>query len=402
MKIGIIREGKIPPDSRAPLTPKQCAYLMQHFGVDIVVEPSPIRCYPDAEYAALGVPLSHDLSDCDALMGIKEVPIDQLIPHKTYMFFSHTIKEQPYNRKLLQAVLAKGIRLLDYEVMTDEQGRRLIAFGKFAGMVGAHNALWTWGQRTGAFALPRMKDCFDYEAAKECYHAIAWPAVKIVLTGTGRVGTGAAEVLHDMGILQVSPQEFLQNNFDEAVFTQLTPQDYAARADGQAFHTRDFYAHPEAYQSIFAPYTRTADIMINGIFWDKRAPAFFTADDMRQPDFRIRVIADITCDIAPVSSIPSTLRASTIADPVYGYDLRTGEEIAPFQPHGVDVMAIDNLPSEMPRDASSAFGEMFIHQVLPELLKPQSAMIERATIAENGELGAHFQHLRAYAGLVEA
>ncbi len=399
MKIGIIREGKIPPDSRTPLTPEQCAHLVRDLHMDVMVEPSPIRCYPNAEYMDFHIALSHDMHECDVLMGIKEVPVDQLIPNKTYLFFSHTIKAQAHNRKLLQAVLSKNIRLLDYEVMTDDMGRRLIAFGKFAGMVGAHNALWTWGRRTGEFQLPRMKDCFDYEAAKDHYFQVKWPPVKIVVTGSGRVGTGAIEVLHDMGILQVNPREFLENEFDEAVFTQVAPQDYVARKDRQAFHTREFYAHPEAYESIFTPFTHAADIMINGIFWDKRAPAFFTVEDMRHPDFRIRVIADITCDIAPESSIPSTLRPSSIANPVYGYDPVTGEEIAPFQPHGVDMMAIDNLPSEMPRDASRAFGDMFIHHILPELRLPHSKVIERATIAANGELGPHFQYLREYVGM---
>lgn len=399
MKIGIIREGKIPPDSRTPLTPEQCAQLIQEQGLQIVVEPSQVRCYPDSEYEALRVPLSTNLDDCDVLMGIKEVPVDHLIPGKTYLFFSHTIKEQAYNRKLLQAVLARNIRLVDYEVMTDEQGRRLIAFGKFAGMVGAHNALWTWGKRSGDFQLPRMKDCFDYEMAKTYYHLIQWPAIKIVVTGSGRVSMGAVEVLNDMGILQVSPDEFLESDFEEAVFTQLVSRHYVERRDGRPFHAREFYAHPEAYQSSFAPYTSTTDIFINGIFWDPRAPAFFTAEDMRRPDFRIRAIADVTCDIAPESSVPSTLRPSSIASPVYGYDPETGFEIPPFQPGGIDVMAIDNLPSEMPRDASRAFGEQFMYHVLPELLRSNSKVIERATVAADGELGAHFQYLRGYVGM---
>ena len=396
MKIGIIREGKTPPDTRTPLTPEQCAHLIRDLQLDVRVEPSHIRCYTNAEYMDFHVPVSADMEACDVLMGIKEVPVDQLIPDKTYLFFSHTIKAQPYNRRLLQEILKRRIRLLDYEVMTDEQSRRLIAFGKFAGMVGAHNALWTWGMRSGDFQLPRMKDCFDYEAAKDHYHKINWPSVKIVVTGSGRVGTGAVEVLHDMGILQVSPAEFLENEFEEAVFTQITPHDYVARKDGKSFHTRDFYAHPDQYHSIFERFTRTADIMINGIFWDKRAPAFFTAEQMKNPDFRIRVMADVTCDIAPESSIPCTVRASSIANPVYGYDLQTGTETAPFLSNSIDVMAIDNLPSEMPRDASRSFGDQFIHHILQELLRPDSAVIERATIAENGQLGKHFQYLQSY------
>jgi len=179
MKIGIIREGKTPPDSRVPLNPEQCAYLIKEKNVDIVVQPSPKRCFPDENYLALGVPMSEDLSDRDVLMGVKEVPIDQLLPNKTYFFFSHTIKKQVYNRSLLQAIIEKNIRLIDYEVLTNEHGKRLIAFGKFAGMVGAHNGIMTYGTRTGLYTLKRMKDCLDYEEATSIYQKMKLPALML-------------------------------------------------------------------------------------------------------------------------------------------------------------------------------------------------------------------------------
>jgi len=400
MKIGLIREGKTPPDSRVPLTPAQCKKLIDTYQVDLCVQPSPGRCYTDAEYEAMGVPLQEDLSDRTILMGVKEVPVDQLIPAKTYFFFSHTIKEQAYNRSLLQTILAKNIRLIDYEVLTNEQGKRVIAFGKWAGMVGAHNGLFTYGARTGAFALPQMKHFHDYQAARSAYAAQEWPPIKIVLTGTGRVGTGAAKVLQDMGIRQVDPSAFLKDPFDEAVFTQLRVADYVTSKDGKAFKTKEFYQHPELFASSFAPFTRVADIMINGIFWDNRAPQFFTAEDMARDEFSIQVIADVTCDIAPVSSIPSTLRASTIADPIFGYDPKTGKEVPPHTPGSIDMMTIDNLPNELPRDASEAFGEQFITHVMPELLREQSDLLDRATVATDGELGTHFAYLEGYVGAI--
>ncbi len=400
MKIGIIREGKVPPDSRAPLTPKECKQAMQDFSVEIVVEASPIRCYRDEEYLREGIPITQDLGDCDMLLGIKEVPVGQLIPGKTYFFFSHTIKKQPHNRKLLWAVLDKNIRLIDYEVLTDEHGNRLIAFGRFAGMVGAHNALWTFGQRTGAFSMPRMKDFHDYQEAREFYKTVNFPALKIVLTGTGRVATGAVEVLRDMGIEQVSPEDFLVNTFPHAVFTQLDSPHYVARKDGKPYLKADFYQNPSRYKNIFAPYYCAADIMVNGIYWDCNAPAFFTLDEMAHPGFKLQVIADVTCDIGPVSSIPATLRASTIADPVFGFDPKTGEETAPHQPSSVDMMTIDNLPNEMPRDASEAFGQQFLKHVLPELCKAKSRVIEEATIAQDGQLTAHFRYLEDYVNVI--
>lgn len=396
MKIGIIKEGKIPSDSRTPLVPDQCRYILGHFPVELVVQRSPHRSYDDGEYEKAGIPLCDDLNDCDVLMGVKEVPVNMLLPEKTYFFFSHTVKKQPHNRRLLQAILEKHIRLIDYELLTDEHGRRLIAFGRFAGMVGAHNALFTYGQRTGLFSLKRMRDCHDYEEAKAIYRSIAFPPVRVVVTGGGRVGSGACEVLLDMGFQRVAPHDFLTRNFDFPVFTQLNPEQYAARKDGMPFTPQDYYDHPEEFTSAFFPYARVADIFINGIFYDRRAPAFFTIEEMKKPGFYIQVIADVTCDIVPHSSIPSTIRASTIENPVYGFDPVSRSETQPYQDGTVDVMAIDNLPNEMPRDSSHAFGAAFIEKILPELLLSHSRVIERATIADKGHLAPHFMYLQDF------
>jgi len=397
IKIGIIREGKVPPDARVPLTPEQCAEAQVEFPVKFLVEPSPVRCFKDEEYTAHGVTLSHDLSDCDVLLGVKEVPLERLMPDKTYLFFSHTIKKQPYNRPLLRAVLEKNIRLIDYEVLTDEHGQRLIAFGFYAGVVGAHNGLWTYGQRTGAFSLPRLHESHDYAEVQEVYAQLQLPPLRIVLTGTGRVSTGAAKNLRDMGIVQVTPQEFLEKDFPHAVFTQLQAADYVARLDGEVFEKNHFYQNSTAYRSTFAPYYRRADIFINGIFYDGQAPAFFTREEMQQPDFQIKTIADITCDLMPRSSVPCTIRASKIADPVFGFDPATGLEVPPFSPGSVDVMAIDNLPSELPRDASAFFGRQLLGAIFPELLRGKdSAAIRRGMIAEGGKLTEPFEYLADY------
>lgn len=397
MKIGIIREGKTPPDSRVPLNPSQCRQLIDQ-GIRLEVQSSQVRCFTDEDYRAAGVPVVDHITDNDILLGVKEVPIDQLIAEKTYFFFSHTIKEQAYNQKLLKAVVDKNIRLIDYEVLTNEQGTRVIAFGKYAGMVGAHNALWTYGKRTGAFSLPRMNSLYDYVAAKEEYQKIKIPPVKIVLTGTGRVSGGAVEVLDDMGIKKVTPLEYVTKNYEHPVYTQLSSFFYAKRKDGVPFDSmQHFYDNPADYDSDFYHFPPCSDIMINGIYWDNAAPAFFTKEDMKSEAFKIKVIADVTCDIAPVSSIPSTLKASTIADPVFGYDPVTEKETAPYAAGIIDMMTIDNLPNEMPRDASTAFGEMFKEYVIPELLKTEvSEMLLRASVAMDGGLGPHYEYLSDY------
>ena len=398
LKVGIIREGKVPPDERAPLSPDQCAKAQALLPVQIVVQPSAIRCFKDEDYTAQGIALQEDLRDCDILMGVKEVPSDWLIPEKTYLFFSHTIKKQPYNRSLLQAVIAKNIRLIDYEVLTNENSERLVAFGYYAGIVGAHNALWTWGRRTGQFSLPRLYESHDYAQMLRVYQQTSLPSLRIVLTGSGRVASGAAKNLLDMGIAQVSPEEFLTQDFSKPVFTQIHAEHYVRHSDpGHPFDKKDYYRHGENYVSAFAPYYRRTDIFINGIFYDKKAPAFFTVTDMQQPDFQIRVVADISCDIMPGSSVPCTIRPSKITDPVYGFDPETSLETAPYLPGSVDVMAIDNLPSELPRDASVFFGEQLLQHILPEFTRAcQSEVLRRATIAEKGSLTPAFEYLQDY------
>ncbi len=396
MQIVLIRERKMPPDARVALTPAQCLQVQAQFPATLQVELAPDRCFANAEYEAAGIPLTNEPQRADLLLGIKEVPIQALIPEKTYCFFSHTIKKQAYNRDLLRTILDRGIRLIDYEVLTDARGKRLVAFGYFAGMVGAHNALYTYGRRTEAFDLPRMIDCRDYAEAKSIYAHLRLPPVRIVLTGTGRVGQGARQVLLDMGIRQVHPRDFLQQTYSAPVFTQLGVSEYVRRSDGRPFESLDFYQQPENFVSAFTPYAQTADIMINGIFWDNRAPAFFTKAEMRDPAFQIQVIADVTADIAPVASIPSSLRPSSIHRPVYGYDPVAEHEVPPHQPGVIDMMVVDNLPNELPRDASKAFGQQLIRYILPEFFRPQSEVLERATVAIDGRLGKHFQYLQDF------
>lgn len=398
LTIGLIREGKVPPDKRVPFTPVQTHEILQTFpGIGLTVQHSDIRCYRDEEYAAQGIPITEDVSGCDILMGIKEVPVDQLIPGKTYLFFSHTIKQQPYNRKLLRAILDKGIRLIDYETLRDTQNNRLVAFGRYAGIVGAYNGLWTYGKRTGLFSLRRAFDCFDINDLKLELRKVSLPPVKIILTGTGRVARGAMETLDTAGIRKVGAQDFLKRSWDEPVYVQLGSADYHFPLTGGEFNRAEFHGHPERYGSRFTDFARVADILLAGAFWNPKAPVLFTREDMLQPWFRIGTIADITCDIG--GSVPSTVRASTINDPVYDYDPVTGAEAPAFSGSGrVTVMAIDNLPCELPRSASEEFGRDLIDRILKPLIDGDiDHIIERATITENGQLTPGFEYLRDYA-----
>ncbi len=397
MKIGLIKENKIPVDKRVPMTPAQCIDAMEEFPeLEIVVQSSDIRCFSDMDYKEAGVKVVKDVSDCDILMGVKEVPKKLLIENKTYFFFSHTIKEQPYNRDLLRTILKKNIKLIDYEVLTDNAGKRIIAFGRYAGIVGAYNGIWTFGQRYNLFNIRRASKCFDLEDLKTEFGKVKLPAIKIALTGGGRVAKGAMEVLLGMNIQKVTPAEYLEENFKEAVFTQLNSRDYHFHKDGALFSRNEFYKHPEHFKSSFLNFAHQTDILIAGAYWDPGSPVLFTREQSAATDFRIRIIADITCDIE--GSIPSTKMPSTIDDPIYDYNPSDDNVEKALSDEGnITVMAVDNLPCELPRDASEDFGKELIANVLPQYWnKDKDNILQKATITEKGSLTEHFKYLSDY------
>ncbi|HZI24212.1 MAG TPA: NAD(P)-dependent oxidoreductase [Chryseolinea sp.] len=398
LSIGLLREGKIPPDKRVAFTPLQVEEIEQRFPhVKVICESSDIRCFKNDEYRSLDIEVAEDVTQCDILMGIKEVPISTLIPQKIYLFFSHTLKKQPYNRKLLQAALEKKIQLIDYEALKDKQGNRLVAFGRYAGIVGAYNGLWTYGKRYQKFSLRRAFDCFDVNDLKLELGHVRLPPIKILLTGAGRVGKGAMETLDSARIRKVNVHDFLYKKFDEPVYIQLSSGDYHTRKAGGHFNREEFHQYPDRYISHFSDFTKVTDILLAGAFWNPKAPVLFTIADMQAPDFRIRIIADITCDIN--GSIPSTQRASTIPDPIYDYDPATNSLHPAFSHDSfISVMAVDNLPCELPRSASEEFGRDLIDRILKPLLEEDSeGVIDRATITKDGKLTSHFAYLQDYA-----
>ena len=400
MKIGIVREGKVPPDQRVPLTPDQCAELKRLYPeVDLVVESSEVRRIADEEYREAGIDVVEALRSegCDVLLGVKEVPTDELIEDTTYFFFSHTYKLQPYNAKLLKAIVAKRVRLIDYELIKRANGRRVIGFGRWAGIVGAYNGIRAWGLRHGTFALPRAIDCNDMKDMVAHAKSADLPSnMKIVLTGGGRVGMGAHELLTALGLREVHADAFLHEDFHEAVFTRLDVEDYNARNDGKAFTMDEFISDPTGFKSTFAPYARVADMYIAGHYWAEGSPFLFTRNDMKAESWSVKVVADVSCDIdGPVAC---TLRPSTIADPLYGYDPATESECAFDDPHGVTVMAVDNLPCELPRDASHGFGKEMMDHVIPLLVGgDRDDMLTNATETTlEGALAPKFQYLQDY------
>jgi alanine dehydrogenase len=395
-RIGLLREGKVPVDNRVALTPAQCKWIHKNAAdVRVVVQSSPDRCYSDKEYLAAGVDVTEDISGCDILLGIKEVPEKDLVAGKTYLFFSHTRKQQPYNRGMFRAILERKITLIDYECLEHDDGQRILGFGFFAGVVGAHNGIMAYGRRTGLYELGRVHRRQNFRELIHTYFGLRLPPIKVAITGSGRVAHGVLEIMNLMEIVEVEPEEFLERGFAYPVFTQLKGGILYEHRGGKGYQREHFHQHPDQYRCNFLPYAAKADILMNGIYWDQGMPRLFEWEDLAGPVFRIRTIADITDDKG--GSVPCNLGDGTMEDPVYGVDKITRDRTAPYLSGSIDIMAVGNLPNELPRDASRYFGEQLIKHVLENLVRGGSPVIERATMVRDGRLTEAYQYLAEYA-----
>jgi len=395
LKIGLIREGKSPADNRVALTPAHCRWLHMHFPeIKILIQHSDTRCFTDSEYESAGMEVKENISECDIFLGIKEVPVDMLIANKTYLFFSHTKKLQPHNQKLFRAIIEKNITLIDYECLVHDDGQRLLGFGFFAGIVGAHNGMMAYGKRTGAFTLSPVYENKDYRHLIHTYFGLKLPNIKIAVTGSGRVAHGVLEVMNLMGVTEVEPDEYVERNFSYPVYVQLKGAELYTHKQLKTYKREHFHSNPEEYRSRFLPYVHCTNILMNGVYWDENIPRLFEAEDVNE-SFFIETIADITDD--EDGSIPINIGDQTIENPVYGIDKITKQKTPPYLHTSVDVMAVGNLPNELPRDASQYFGEQLIKFVLEDLVKGGSSTIERATMVKQGALTKAYGYLKAYA-----
>ena len=395
MKIGIIKEYKSPPDKRVVFSPEKCIETIKKFPeIEFFVEKSEIRCFSDSEYELLNIQTVSDLSHCDVLIGVKEVPVNKLINDKKYFFFSHTIKKQPYNKKLLQEILSRNIDLYDHETIVDKSNNRLIGFGYYAGVIGAYNGLRAYGLKTKSFVFPKAIDLKDRKEFNDILNTLSIPSIKILLSGKGRVGSGTKEVLDFLKIKEVSPNDFINNNYNEAVYSNIDVLDY------NFSHTientvSNFYKFPEKFVSTFSKFSSIADIYFAGHYHNPKAPKLITLNDMKKSNFNIDVIADISCDID--GPIACTIRASTINDPIYGFHKSNSIECDFLNPDAIAVMAVDNLPCELPRDSSEMFGEMFLKHVIPSFFNDdKDDILKNPQMTSNGQLTPRFKYLSDY------
>ena len=404
IKVGILKETKHPIDNRVALTPDQIVALQEKFPQSqFYVQRSEIRVYPDDAYLSVGIPVVDDISHCDVLFGIKEADINTLLPNKHYVFFGHIAKQQPYNRQLIRKMVELGITFSDYEYFVDDNNQRLCAFGWWAGVVGTYNSLRAYGIKYKLFYLPKPDINFTLDRLLLSLEEVAHLCkCKIVLTGKGRVSHGAQYVLKHMGANQVSPEKFLQlEENKEFTYTILGVSDLVENNDPLIpFNSKDFISNGHKYRSIFDKYAYVADILISCHFWAPGHPVYVDKKLLRDPNLKIKIIGDITCDIQ--GSIMSTLRSSTHDEPFYDFCPDTMSEALPFSdPRYITVMAVDTCPNALAYDTSRYFGETLSEHVLPLILSNciGEPVISRATILQNGRLTDRYMYLKDYAGL---
>jgi len=403
-KIAIIRESRS-DDRRTPLVPAHIKELLSTYSdLSISVQPSEHRCFSDQEYKEQGAIIAEDLSACNLVLGVKEIEPDLLIPLKSYMFFSHTSKIHPDNsataqgtpgmdkKKLLKEILKKKITLIDYENIRDDLSRRYLGFGRFAGIVGCYNSLNLYLETLGQKPMPRAHELNSYEKLKDSIGKRDFRNARIIITGDGRVARGSLEFLEFANIQKVLPDEYLQNNNSSAIFCNLPTSAYVSNKNGSIFDLQNFINSPEMYISVLNKYMPSTNMLISSHYWDPKSPRLFEKKDIEKNN-NLKVIGDITCDVN--GSIPTTSRSSTIIDPYYYVDRITMQEINQHD-QALAVMAVDNLPSELPKDSSKEFGDGILKEVLPYILEKDDGRIKRATITENGYFLPSYKYLTNY------
>lgn len=399
MKIGLIKETKIPVDNRVAVTPRQVAELNKRFPQHkIVVQSSNIRAFSDEDYRLAGVDVVGDVSDCDILFGIKEVQIEELIPNKHYFFFGHLAKMQEYNRPLLKALVKKNITFSDYEYLVDDNNVRVCAFGWWAGIVGVYYTLRGYGLKYELYELPQPDRKFSLTQLIETLKSVALPKMKMLVTGAGRVSQGAQYVLEKIGAERIDESAFLSDGMISTLTYCVADVDQLVkRKDGTPFCWQDFTKNAIAYESDFFKFAQYTDVLLCAHFWGNGAPVYLDVNELKNEKLRIRMIGDVTCDI--MGSIKSTVRSSTHEDPYYDYNPITGKEEKAFAAEkNITVMAVDTCPNALAMDTSEYFGEMLMKYVLePLLLGEESAVIKRSTILQEGKLTPHFAYLKDFA-----
>ena len=391
--LAVLKEARI-DENRTPFSPSQISDLLNNFSnLKIIVQPSERRCFKNEDYLKAGAQITDDLSSADIIFGVKEVDISTLIKDKTYLFFSHTSKVRQYigqtikdkaiiyKKELLREVIKKNITLIDYENVREVSGEgfRYLGFGRFAGIIGTYNTLNLYLKLYNKQTLSRAFEINNYEQIKKLISKQNFNKIKILVTGSGRASKGAIEMLKHANIKQVSINDYLNKKYNEAIFSNISAREHVERKDGKDI-------------SKIKNYLFDTDMLIACHYWDPKFPKLFFPKHINEFK-KLKIIGDITCDIN--GSVPTTIRSTSIAKPYYSIDIDSMKEID-LGAKGIAVMAVDNLPSELPQDASEEFGSSVISEILPYLIDKDDGRINRATTASNGKFCESFTYLNNF------
>ena len=397
--IGIVRESRN-DENRTPLVPEHIKkYKESNPNINFIIQPSNSRCFSDEEYELCGAKINENLNECSIIFGVKEIDPNILINNRTYLFFSHTFKinKQQKNieknkKDLLLSILNKKITLIDYENIRGKNGTRCLGFGRFAGIVGCYNTLNLLLRVLGKQSLASAYKINDYERLVLNLKNLYFPKTKILVTGDGRVAKGVIELLNLTNIKAVSKKDFLEKKFDQPIFCNLETKDYVTNNSSTNFNLEHFINNPQDYSSSALQYLKETNILISAHYWDPSSPKIFENEDLKDLQ-NLKIVGDITCDIN--GSVPTTIRSTTIEEPNYWIERYTLKEIDENN-DGIAVMAVDNLPSELPRDSSTEFSEGIINEVLPFLLKEDDGRILNGTITTDGSFLEKYNYLNDY------
>ena len=397
--IGIVRESRN-DENRTPLVPEHIKkYKESNPNINFIIQPSNSRCFSDEEYELCGAKINENLNECSIIFGVKEIDPNILINNRTYLFFSHTFKInkqqkniEKHKKDLLLSILNKKITLIDYENIRGKNGTRCLGFGRFAGIVGCYNTLNLLLKVLGKQSLASAYKINDYERLVLNLKNLYFPKTKILVTGDGRVAKGVIELLNQTNIKAVSKKDFLEKKFDQPIFCNLETKDYVTNNSSTNFNLEHFINNPQDYSSSALQYLKETNILISAHYWDPSSPKIFENEDLKVLQ-NLKIVGDITCDIN--GSVPTTIRSTTIEKPNYWIERNTLKEIDENN-DGIAVMAVDNLPSELPRDSSTEFSEGIIKEVLPFLLKEDDGRILNGTITTDGSFLEKYNYLNDY------
>ncbi len=428
--IGIRREDKNQWEKRTPIVPKHANELVKDYNINVLVQPSPIRVFKDKEYENAGAKISEDLSGASVIFAVKEIPLELFLKNKTYAFFSHTIKGQDYNMPMLREMMKLDCNLIDYEKIVDIRGRRLVFFGRFAGLAGMVDTLWALGERVRwqGFKTPFFKihKTVDYDGLNDVKKHIVSIGKKIEknglpeeltpliigFAGYGNVSNGAQEILDLLPVREIRPAQIesvLHNPSNKCIYKVVFKEEDMVTpvSSKKDFDLQDYYKHPENYTSIFENYLPFLTVLMNAIYWDERYPRLITKkylkEKIAEEDFKLKVIGDISVDVA--GAVEFTLKTTTPANPVFVYNPLNDDFEDGFTSEGIVVMAVDNLPCELPRESSKAFSET-LKDFIPSIAKADYAVsydkidlpseIKNALILHKGKLTPNYKYINKF------